>query len=86
MANYQIEFRSSANRELSRLDRQVLRRVVAGIDALGDQPRPAGVRKLAGVDHTYRIRIGEYRVVYTIDDDRKMVSIDRVRHRSDAYR
>ncbi len=86
MANYQVEFRSSANRELSRLDRQVLGRVIAAVDALGEQPRPSGVRKLAGVEHTYRIRVGEYRVVYTIDDAAKIVSIDRVRHRSDAYR
>ncbi len=53
MATYRVEFRSSADRELSRLDRQVLERLVEAIDALGEQPRPVGVRKLAGAEHTY---------------------------------
>jgi mRNA interferase RelE/StbE len=86
MAAYQVEFRSSADRELSRLDRQMLARVVAAIDELGEQPRPPGVRKLAGAEHTYRIRVGDYRIVYTIDDATKVVTVERVRHRSDAYR
>ena len=86
MAVYRVELRSSADRELSRLDRQILNRVVAAIDALGEQPRPVGVRKMAGTDHTYRIRVGDYRVVYTIYDATKLVSVERVRHRSDAYR
>jgi mRNA interferase RelE/StbE len=86
MAAYRIELRSSADRELSRLDRQALERVIRAIDALGEQPRGVGVRKLAGAEHTYRIRIGDYRVVYTIDDAHKVVTVERVRHRSDAYR
>jgi len=86
MAAYQVEFRGSAKRELFRLDVQMRQRVVAAIDELADQPRPVGMRKLAGADQTYRIRIGEYRVIYTIDDARRAITIDRVRHRSDAYR
>ncbi|HWQ93242.1 MAG TPA: type II toxin-antitoxin system RelE/ParE family toxin [Clostridia bacterium] len=86
MATYRVELRGSADRELSRLDRQVVERMVQAIDALGEQPRPVGVRKLTGAEHTYRIRVGDYRVVYTIDDARKLVIVERVRHRSDAYR
>jgi mRNA interferase RelE/StbE len=86
MAAYQLEFRGSAERELYRLDRQMLERAIAAIDALGDQPGPVGSRKLAGAEHTYRIRVGDYRVVYTIDDAGRTVTIERVRHRSDAYR
>lgn len=86
MAGYRVEFRSSADRELSRLNRQVLDRVVAAVEALGEQPRPVGVRKMAGAEHTCRIRVGDYRVVCTIDDGAKVVTVERVRHRSDAYR
>ncbi len=86
MAIYRVDFRGSAQRELDRLDRQIIARVIEAIDRLGEQPRPIGVRKLAGADNTYRVRVGEYRIVYTIDDSRQIVTIDRVRHRSDAYR
>lgn len=73
MATYRVELRSSADRELSRLDQQMIERLVPAIEALGEQPRPVGVRKLAGAERTYRIRVGDYRVVYTIDDARKVV-------------
>ena len=86
MATYQVELRGSADRELSRVGREVVGRLIQAIDSLGEQPRPVGVRKLAGADHTYRIRVGDYRIVYTIDDARKLVIVERVRHRSDAYR
>ena len=61
-------------------------RIVAAVRALEEEPRPAGTRKLAGSDHTNRIRVGDYRVVYTVDDQQKFISVDRVRHRKDAYR
>jgi mRNA interferase RelE/StbE len=86
MADYQVDFRGSAKRELYRLDRQMLERVVAAIDELKNQPRPVGMRKLVGTEHTYRIRVGDYRVINTIDDAHRAVTIERVRHRSDAYR
>ena len=86
MAIYRVDFRGSAQRELDRLDRHIIARVIEAIDRLGEQPRPIGVRKLGGADNTYRVRVGEYRIVYTIDDSRQIVTIDRVRHRSDACR
>jgi mRNA interferase RelE/StbE len=86
MASYRVEFRGSAERELRRADRQMVPRIVAAVDALAEQPRPPGTRKLAGAEHTYRIRIGDYRVVYTVDDSQAIVSIERVRHRREAYR
>jgi mRNA interferase RelE/StbE len=61
-------------------------RMVEAIDALGEQPRPAGARKLSGAEHRYRIRVGDYRVIYTIEDSSQTVTIERVRHRSAAYR
>ena len=86
MASYQIEYRGSAERELHRIDPQMVPKVVAAVRALAEQPRPSGTRKLAGSEQAYRIRVGDYRVVYTVDDQQKYISVDRVRHRKDAYR
>jgi mRNA interferase RelE/StbE len=86
MTSYRIDFRGSAERELHRIERQMVPRIVAAIEALADEPRPLGTRKLAGSEHTYRIRVGDYRVVYTINDSQRAISVERVRHRRDAYR
>ncbi len=86
MVSYRVEFRGSAGRELHRIDPQMVPKVVAAIRALAEQPRPLGTRKLAGSEQTYRIRIGDYRVVYSVDDQERIVLVDRVRHRKDAYR
>ncbi len=86
MASYRVEFRGSAERELRRIDPQIVPRIMEAIRGLAEEPRPAGTRKLAGSEQAYRIRVGDYRVVYTVDDAQKMVSIDRVRHRREAYR
>lgn len=68
------------------LDRTVIARVLPRIEALGNQPRPSGCTKLRGLAALWRIRIGDYRVVYSIDDSRRVVDIIAVRHRRDAYR
>jgi len=86
MASYRVEFRGSAERELHRVNRQMVPRIIAAIDELADQPRAPGTTKLSGAEHTYRIRVGDYRVVYTIDDSQKLISVERVRHRKEAYR
>jgi mRNA interferase RelE/StbE len=59
--------------------------VRAAIDALGFDPRPAGVVKLAGRDD-YRVRLGDYRIVYAVDDDERLVIVARVAHRREVYR
>ena len=86
MAFYWVEFRGSAERELHRIDPQMVPRIMEVIRGLAEEPRPPGTRKLAGSEHGYRVRVGDYRVVYTVDDEQKIVSIDRVRHRREAYR
>jgi len=86
MASYRIEFTRSAERDLRRLDRTMVPRVVAAIDALAEEPRPSGVKKLVGSEHTYRIRVGDYRVVYSIEDRLLVVLVERIRHRGDVYR
>jgi mRNA interferase RelE/StbE len=67
---YQLEITPSALKHLSSLPRKTQERIVAAIDALRFEPRPHGVKKLGGVDDLYRIRVSNYRVVYTIRDDR----------------
>ncbi len=86
MASYRLEFTWPAARDLRRLDRLVLARVIAAIEALGAEPRPPHVKKLVGSEHTYRIRVGNYRGVYTIEDRGLLVLVQRIRHRGDVYR
>jgi mRNA interferase RelE/StbE len=62
------------------------RRVIAKIEGLARQPRPRGCRKLIGTNRLWRVRVGEYRVVYDIDDRRAIVDVVIVRHRGDVYR
>lgn len=83
---YQIEFVSSAAKEFRTLEPSIKRRVAATIDILSQNPRPVGVRKLRGHHNLYRIRVGDYRIVYEIDDHIKVLWITRIRHRRDVYR
>lgn len=83
---YQIVVKSSARRELLRLPKSVQPRIDAAILALADGPRRTGVVKLAGSSDLYRIRVGDWRVVYHIDDANGVVEIRIVAHRRDVYR
>ena len=83
---YRIEFVRSAAKEFRALETKLKRRMSIAIDGLIQEPRPAGVRKLVGHEKLYRIRVGQYRIVYEIDDDSLKILITRVRHRRDAYR
>lgn len=61
-------------------------RIASAIDTLADDPTPYGCKKLVGSEHTYRIRVGDYRIVYEIQSAKLVVSVIRVRHRRDVYR
>jgi mRNA interferase RelE/StbE len=82
---YSITVSRSAGRDLDRLDRTVLSRVAAAIDALSLDPRPPGCRKLVDRAGTWRVRVGDWRVLYEMDDAARLVRIVAVRHRSKAY-
>lgn len=86
MASYNIEWKSSAAKELKKLPKAIIVKVVATVESLRETPRPDGVRKLTGSEHTYRVRVGEYRVVYNIFDRTLVIEVIRVRDRKDAYR
>jgi len=67
------------------LSDSIIARLATKLDGLAANPRPSSCRKLHGYKDLWRIRVGDYRVVYIIDDDRKMVSVTRVAHRRDVY-
>ena len=85
MTRYDIVFSVSANKELSKLDRLIAKRIVLKIDNLSRTPFPSGVKKLQGED-LFRIRVGDYRVVYSINSSEKKIVIYRIRHRKDVYK
>jgi mRNA interferase RelE/StbE len=85
VAKYSLELKQSAQRELDALDDVVFTRIDRKILALADNPRPQGCRKLRGYKDQWRIRVGDWRVVYFIDDGAKLVTISRVAHRREVY-
>jgi mRNA interferase RelE/StbE len=85
MAKYRIEITASAAKELSRLPRKDLQRIAARVRALADDPRPPGSRKLCAQEK-YRIRQGNYRVLYQIEEDVLVVYVVKIAHRRDVYR
>ena len=83
---YRVLLERAAEKDLARLTSQIHHRVIAAIQALAKNPRPSGCRKLAGSHDDWRIRVGDYRVVYEITDAIRIVRINRVRHRREVYR
>lgn len=84
--SYTIEWLRSAVRELNALPAQTAVRIGEAVGRLADDPRPKGCKKLAGHKDLWRIRIGNYRVIYSIGDAVKLVRIEKVSDRKDAYR
>ena len=83
---YQVDIAPAAQRDVKRLPPEVVRKVDAAMLELEQHPRPHGCTKLEGSEDEYRVRVGDYRILYVIDDQAKLVTIAHVRHRRDAYR
>jgi mRNA interferase RelE/StbE len=83
---YQVVFRDDARKVFDQLDRAIARRVAKVIDRLADNPRPGQATQLVGDSRTWRVRAGDWRILYEIHDDRLIVLVLDVRHRSTAYR
>ncbi len=83
---YRIELTRDALRALAKLDKPVRRRVQGAIDRLADDPHPAGMIALRGAPGAFRIRVGDYRVIYVLHDDRLLVVVIDIGHRRDVYR
>jgi mRNA interferase RelE/StbE len=85
MASYKIEIKKSAAKEIENLPSVILKRVVSHIQELANEPRPLGCKKLSG-DEKYRLRVGDYRILYEIEDEIVMVYVVKVAHRKEVYR
>ena len=83
---YEVDFVTSAAKEFRSLEDKIKHRIAAAIDALRENPRPRGVRKLRGHERLYRIRVDSYRVVYEIDEQARLIRVTRIRHRREVYK
>ena len=83
---YQVSLRPSAERQRRQLDDQLRHRINEMVLALEESPRPSSVVKLRGRTNQWRMRVGDYRIVYEIDDESRLVTILRIKHRREAYR
>jgi mRNA interferase RelE/StbE len=86
VSRYRVEVARRALKAIAQLPRKDQLRVRAAIDLLADNPRPPGCVALAGEPHAYRVRTGDYRIVYEVFDDRLLVQVVRAGHRRDIYR
>ena len=86
MADYSITFARSARKDLEKLPPSIARRIIEHIAALRTNPRPTRSVKLQGNRNLWRIRVGDYRVIYSVEDSARIIDISIVRHRRDAYR
>lgn len=85
MVKYSLELKQSAQKELDALDDALFGRIDKRILALVNDPRPKGCKKLKGYQDQWRIRIGDYRVIYIIDDSTRIVTVTRIAHRREVY-
>jgi mRNA interferase RelE/StbE len=86
VAGYTVDFTTGAAKEIRKLDVGARRRILASLAELATEPRPKGCKKLAGEPSAWRIRIGDYRVLYEIQDDILTVTVVRVAHRREVYK
>lgn len=83
---YQVVLAKAAKRDLQGLERITQRRIASQLQSLSETPRPPGVIKLRGTENEWRIRIGDHRTIYEIDDEKHLVTVLRIRHRREVYR
>lgn len=86
MNSYQILWKKSAVKELQKLPPDIARSIFSIISGLSDEPRPHNTKKLISLDNHYRMRVGDYRVVYRVEDEILVIEIIRIGHRKDVYR
>ena len=84
--SYQVELRPGAERQRRKLDDQIRRRINKHLLSLESTPRPRGTVKLSGAENEWRIRVGDYRIVYEIDDEERLVTVLSIAHRREAHR
>lgn len=85
MGSFRIKYRTSVEREIRNVPKEFTNSIASRIDSLAQNPFPPDCKKLTG-EETYRIRVGNYRIVYTVYTKEKLIVIERVKHRKDVYR
>ena len=85
MPPYRLQFKGSVEKDLRRLDAEPLKRVLKRIERLAEDPLPRQTTKLSGGERLFRLRVGDYRIIYEVDSATRSVTIHYVRHRSVAY-
>jgi len=83
---YKIWWKHSAEKDLRIIDRQHIPHLIKAVESLSEDSFPVRHRKLHGTNASYRIRVGDYRVVYQIDLEKKLITVYHIRHRKDIYR
>ena len=86
MARYSLEITRTAEKQLRKLPADARRRVARSMLALGEEPYPTGSRKLTGYDDVFRIRVGVYRIIYSVSGRKLVIVILKIGHRKDIYR
>lgn len=86
MKKFKIELSATARRQLKRMDRKTARRIIAKIESLSTNPRPAGYIQIKSSDQRFRVRVGDYRIIYKIIDDALVILVVEIGHRSEIYR
>jgi len=86
MASYKIVVKKSVEKDLRSLPKSAIKRVMSQLENLRDEPRPRQSKKLTGAERLYRVRVGDYRIIYEIDEEGEEVMIIYIRHRREAYR
>lgn len=84
--SYEVEFTSAAAKQIRKLQRPARERLLDAIEDLQDDPRPHGAKKLVGEDLAWRIRVGDYRVIYEVIDSQLLVTVVRAAHQREVYR
>jgi mRNA interferase RelE/StbE len=84
--SYRVTLTATAVKERKRIDPVIRKRIDQALIGLQSQPRPSGVKKLSGRHQDWRVRVGDYRILYEIDDDQQQITIWRIAHRREAYR
>ena len=86
MDPFSIQWRTSTRKDIRSIPRQEVARVIDSVSQLANDPLPHGSQKLSGSERTYRIRVGDYRVIYEVFCESRIIEVQRVRHRKDVYR
>ncbi|WP_252177483.1 type II toxin-antitoxin system RelE/ParE family toxin [Endozoicomonas sp. 4G] len=81
-----MSWKKSAQKELRKLPKATVIKLVALAESLVNDPHPEGCRKLSGTEHTYRVRSGDYRIVYQVDNGQLIIEVVKVGHRKEVYR